>query len=315
MERRIFILAGALPLVAAFGAIIVGLGLVVFGDNGSDTTVAQGSTVSPTASAKATRTPAPTSAEQTGNGWLGVSAQTADGGVEVTDVISGGPADDAGIKKGDVITNIDGETMESFEALSSLIRTHSPGDKVAVTIKRDGDTKDVDVTLGSHPARAALPDIGGLLPDLSGILDGFSLDRLIGGQLQYLDTDGNVVTLTADAGDITAISSDKITIHPPKGDDKTFDLTSDAHVPDNLANGDQVIVISKDSDVVAVISTDISKLLPGGGDFPHFGPNGSFNPRDLFPNGILPHCTFDEHGVNCDFNASPTPTPQPQTDS
>lgn len=312
MERRIFMLAGALPIVVAFGAIIVGLGLVVFGDNGSDASVAQGSTTAPTASAGSKPTPAPDN-EQTGNGWLGVSGKTANGGVEVTDVVSGGPADDAGIAKSDIIVSVDGESMESFEALASLIRTHSPGDTVTVTVKHDGDTNDVDVTLGARPMND-LPDIGGLLPDLGGILDGFSFDRLIGGQLQYLDADVNVVTLSADAGTITSISSDSISMHPPKGDDRTFGLPSDAHVPDNLAEGDQVIVISKDDKVAAVISTDLSKLLPFGGDFPHLDPNGDGNfDGDFLPDGFAPHCTVDENGLNCELEA--TATPQPQTDS
>ena len=312
MERRIFLLAGALPLVVAFGALIVGLGLVVFGDNGSDTRVAQGSTAAPTASAKASPTPAEHSGEQTGGGWLGIAARTVDGGVEVTDVVSNGPANHAGIQKGDLIVAVDGETMESFEALSSLIRTHSPGEKVTVTIKRDGNTKNVDVTLGNRPHDSSkLPDIGGLLPGLGGILDGFSLEKLIGGQLQFLDSDGNVVTLNADAGDITSISSDSITIHPPKGDDKTFDLPSDARVPDNLADGDQVVVISKDGEVVAVISTDLSKLLPFDG-FPNLNPNGDGN---VFPDGFAPRCTVDDHGLRCEFNSTPTPTPRPNTDS
>jgi len=310
MERRIFMLAGILPIVVAFGAIIVGLGLVVFGDNGSDTKVAQGSTTAPTASAGSKPTPAPDN-EQTGNGWLGVSGKTADGGVELTDVVSGGPAHDAGIATGDLIVAVDGESMESFEALASLIRAHSPGDMVTIRVEHDGDTKDVDVTLSARPTND-LPDIGGLLPDLGGILDGFSLDRLIGGQLQYLDADGNVVTLSADAGAITSISSDAITIQPPAGDDKTFDLPSDAHVTDNLTEGDNVIVISKDDKVVAVISTDLSKLLPFGG----FNPNsdGNFD-SDFFPDGFAPHCTVDENGVNCEFNATATPAPQRSTDS
>lgn len=405
MERRIWLFAGALPIVIAFGAIIVGLGLVVFGDNGSDTKIAQGSTAEPTRSPQGdtaeyglgwlgvggestdsgrgvaitevaddspaqdaglavddvilkvdatdvntidrlaslvqqhepgvevtlsvikdgvahpdgevddvkvtlgSRAPeattAPGSGEQTGNGWLGIGGVTAEDadGVEVTDVADGSPAGEAGIEMGDVIRAVDGETMESFKALSSLIRTHSPGDTVTITVEHDGDTNDVDVTLGTRPA-SDLPAIGGLLPDLGGILDGFSIDRLIGGELQYLDADGNVVTLSADAGDITSISTDEVTIQPPTGDDKTFDLPSDAFVSDDLAEGDNVIVVSKNDEVAAVISTDFGKLLPFD-RFPRFNPDGDFNPGDFLPDGIAPRCTVDENGVNCEIEVRP----------
>jgi membrane-associated protease RseP (regulator of RpoE activity) len=402
MKHRIFVLAGVLPIVAAFGALIVGLGLVVFGDNGSDATVAQGSTASPAASTAASSggawlgisggsvpggkgvaitevvsdSPAekaglevgdliltfdgtsvttidklsslvrqhdagdtitlsvikggvahpdgtPTDIEatlaarpsddnsapddkQTGGGWLGVAAKDTDGHVEVTDVVDGSPADKAGIETGDVITKVDGEEMDSFHALASLIRTHSPGDLVKVTVERGDEQIDYDVTLGSRPRRSHnLPDIGGLLPGLGGILDGFSLDKLIGGSFQYLDDNGNVVTVSADAGKITAISGNSISIHPPSGDDKTFDLNADAKVPDGLAVDDQVVVISKDGTVIAVISTDLSKLLPNFHEHPNIGSDGF--------GGLLPNCTFGDGGLKCDFgNDKPIATPVPE---
>lgn len=67
-------------------------------------------------------------------------------------VIAGGPADNAGIKEGDVITEIDGKKIDQTHSLTSLLSQHTPGDKVTATIVRDNDTQHVEVTLGTLPA-------------------------------------------------------------------------------------------------------------------------------------------------------------------
>jgi putative serine protease PepD len=62
-------------------------------------------------------------------------------------VVPGGPADQAGIQAGDVITAVDGVPVDDAEQLIVAIRTHSPGDTVTLTIQRAGQTSDVQVTL------------------------------------------------------------------------------------------------------------------------------------------------------------------------
>ena len=84
------------------------------------------------------------------SGFLGVSTaavRTGDGGVAVVKVSEGSPAADAGFEKGDVITAIDGDRIASATDLVATIRAHSPGDKITVTFERDGETKEVEVTL------------------------------------------------------------------------------------------------------------------------------------------------------------------------
>jgi hypothetical protein len=238
--------------------------------------------------------------ERTGGGWLGIEGETVDGAVDVKSVADGSTADEAGIEAGETIIAVDGETMESIEALASLVRTHSPGDVITVTVRSGNNTREVEVTLGERPGRD-LPDIGGVLPDIHGFLDGFSLDRLIGGQLQFVDEDGNVVTITADAGDITSISDDSVTIQPEQGDEKTFALGADARVQDGLAEGDRVVVLAKDGEAFAVISTDFSRLFPFGDDFtPHFTPGDR-----IFPDGAVPECTFEGGRIECNIDVKP----------
>ena len=65
-------------------------------------------------------------------------------------VISGGPADKAGIREGDIITKVDERVIGEQGGLGSLIAEFLPGEKVTLTIIRDGKTQEVSVTLGSY---------------------------------------------------------------------------------------------------------------------------------------------------------------------
>ncbi|MEU4871693.1 trypsin-like peptidase domain-containing protein [Streptomyces sp. NPDC021608] len=87
-----------------------------------------------------------------------VSLQEGSGGAKITDtaeggssaVESGGPAAQAGLKPGDVITKLDDMVIDSGPTLIGEIWTHQPGDKVTITYERGGKTHTVDLTLGSR---------------------------------------------------------------------------------------------------------------------------------------------------------------------
>ncbi|MGC9398033.1 MAG: S1C family serine protease [Anaerolineae bacterium] len=83
--------------------------------------------------------------------WLGVYFQMTDEGAEIMDVIQGSPADDAGVEVGDVITAVDGETVTESQPLDVLIGRYAPGDRVRLTILREGEEKTVRVRLGTRP--------------------------------------------------------------------------------------------------------------------------------------------------------------------
>lgn len=70
-------------------------------------------------------------------------------GAYVNDVTKDSPANKAGIKKGDVITKIDGEQVDAATSLITSIRNHKVGDKVMLTILRDGKEQEVEVELAS----------------------------------------------------------------------------------------------------------------------------------------------------------------------
>jgi S1-C subfamily serine protease len=68
-------------------------------------------------------------------------------GATISGVIQGSAAEDAGLQAGDIITAVDGKQVEGASELSELIRSHSIGDKVTLSITRGTKTMDVTVTL------------------------------------------------------------------------------------------------------------------------------------------------------------------------
>jgi len=92
--------------------------------------------------------------------YLGISAQPIVGqdgqsiaGEGVMEVSTGTPAEDAGLQAGDVITAVDGVTLDGdHQFINETIMNHKPGDTVKLTVDRNGQTQEVTVTLGTRPA-------------------------------------------------------------------------------------------------------------------------------------------------------------------
>jgi putative serine protease PepD len=64
-------------------------------------------------------------------------------------IVPGGAAAKAGLKSGDIITEIDGRAITSSDELIVAIRSHNVGEKIEVTYKRDGVSKTVTLTLSA----------------------------------------------------------------------------------------------------------------------------------------------------------------------
>lgn len=72
-------------------------------------------------------------------------------GALIQDVVTDSPADKAGIQKGDIIVTIDGKKLDQDKELSNVISSKKVGDTIAITLWRDGNTKDLQVTLSPAP--------------------------------------------------------------------------------------------------------------------------------------------------------------------
>src|SRR6476660_3209117 len=78
--------------------------------------------------------------------YLGVSIDSTAANALLAGVQDNTPAASAGLKKGDVITTLNGTKIASGDDLSRAIAAHKPGDKVTVTYKRGGSEHSVTVT-------------------------------------------------------------------------------------------------------------------------------------------------------------------------
>lgn len=78
------------------------------------------------------------------------------GGVYVAGVTEDGAASEAGIRKGDIITAIDGVRIDNSTTLSEQIGRRRPNDKVVLSVKRGGDVKQFTVTLRNKAGKTEL---------------------------------------------------------------------------------------------------------------------------------------------------------------
>ena len=135
-------------------------------------------------------------------GWLGVGIQpltpqlaekfgVPDGkGVLVNEVFADNPADQAGLKSGDIITRIGNERLESPNQLSRVVAGFSPGEIVLVQVIRDGVSLELPVLLGVKKEKpvvvsllptAAEVDLGiDVSPITEELAEQFSLDQTTG---------------------------------------------------------------------------------------------------------------------------------------
>lgn len=102
-------------------------------------------------------------------GWLGIYVQKLtpeiassmnlkeDEGALVSDVTPGSPAEKAGIKRGDVIVEFDGEKIDDVTDLTTLSAVTPPGKEATIKLVRDGKTSEVTVKLGETPEQEARP--------------------------------------------------------------------------------------------------------------------------------------------------------------
>lgn len=140
---------------------------------------------------------------------VGVENHTEGTGVKVRQLAEDSPAEKAGLRVGDVILNLNGKIVGSMLEFRSLLTALKPGDSVKLLFSREGETKSVDLVLGSKPAVGQFPQrrlevmerMGG---EISQVRDGFpaviQTDMILnpeecGGPV--LDLQGEVVGIVA----------------------------------------------------------------------------------------------------------------------
>jgi serine protease Do len=140
-------------------------------------------------------------------GYLGVHIQdvtpslakqfglTQGGGVLISDVAADTPAAKAGLKSGDVITEVNGQPVNAANQLQVQISQMAPGSSVRMKVWRDGKTQDFNVNLGELPEKAEQAEPG---QTSEGALEGVDVQNLTPDIAEQLNlpngTKGVVVT-------------------------------------------------------------------------------------------------------------------------
>jgi S1-C subfamily serine protease len=100
---------------------------------------------------------------------LGIKGYT--DGVYVTDVPVSGAANIAGIKKGDVVTKINGVTVNSGPEMVEQVTRYKPGDKITVTYIREGKENTASLTLKNKAGNTSIVKNASIIETLGGQLD------------------------------------------------------------------------------------------------------------------------------------------------
>ena len=86
--------------------------------------------------------------EDSNRAMLGIVTDENDKGAEISSITKESAAEKAGLKKGDIITKIGDAKIEDAEDVTKAVRSHKPGDKVAITVLRDGKEQKLNAELG-----------------------------------------------------------------------------------------------------------------------------------------------------------------------
>jgi putative serine protease PepD len=83
--------------------------------------------------------------------FLGVGFDPNSEEAVIGDITPGGPAASSELRPGDRITAVDGREIATSDDLASAIDDHKPGDRVKLTVQRDGEQRTIEVELGTRP--------------------------------------------------------------------------------------------------------------------------------------------------------------------
>lgn len=152
-------------------------------------------------------------------GYLGVTIQGVDadmakafgltegGGALIGDVAANSPAAKAGLQRGDIVLELNGQKVNGPDDLSVRASQMAPGAVAHLQIYRNGQMKNVDVTLGEFPEQAS--EAAGAPAGAGAVLQGMQVQNLtpeIASQLGIKPTETGVVVTAVDPSSLAAVT-------------------------------------------------------------------------------------------------------------
>ena len=97
------------------------------------------------------KTPEPVKEKVKGTPYMGIVTIEKDGGLQIIEINSIGPARKSGLKLGDILTKINGTLISDHNALMSQILPKSPGETIEINFKRGARELNTQMVLASKP--------------------------------------------------------------------------------------------------------------------------------------------------------------------
>jgi S1-C subfamily serine protease len=82
--------------------------------------------------------------------WIGFYPQASDGAVAISGIVPGGPADAAGLQRGDLLVTVDGHAVQSLRQLYRALWRKRPGDTVGMQVLREESIHVIEVVAGDR---------------------------------------------------------------------------------------------------------------------------------------------------------------------
>ncbi len=141
---------------------------------------------------------------------IGTEPSDPEPGIVIASVTPDGPAAEAGVARGDILLQVDGEPVDDLAELMRVLGEHEPGDAVNLTVMHGDDERTVEATLGDHDGRAYL----GIVPCCGSFGPGrevFVRAMEPGALITSVEPDGPADQAGLEAGDvITAIDETEL---------------------------------------------------------------------------------------------------------
>jgi membrane-associated protease RseP (regulator of RpoE activity) len=86
-----------------------------------------------------------------GGPYLGLNARPDERGLRIQSLVPGGPAENAGLRLDDIISEMDDRRIAVLDDLRAVVDSKSPGDRVNLVVVRDGVAQRITLTVGRRP--------------------------------------------------------------------------------------------------------------------------------------------------------------------